>query len=177
MKHPLAAALALLLSTGAARAANFDAAYMVAAPGSTAPVSEFSLDGPAPWLFVDLPGLGSFFTVVESDWFRVGVPGAQLTLFPSLQMDDQFWIGPTETTWDNVKTLGAWSITASFELVGILFAENGGIGVGISEGAGSTEVGFAVVPTPVPVPTSGLLLGPALLALGILRRSSRPRAA
>lgn len=177
MKHSLAAALALLLSTGAARAANFDAAYMVAAPGSTTPVSEFSLDGPAPWLFVDLPGLGSLFTVVESDWFRLGVPDVQLSLSPSLQTNDRFWIGPSETAWDDVKTLGAWSISASFELVGILFAENGGIGVGIIEGAGSTEVGFAVVPAPVPVPASGLLLGPALLALGILRRSSRPRGA
>ena len=170
MKHLLAACLALLFAATSARAATFDAAFMVAAPGSMSAVSEFSIDGPAPWLFVDLPGLGSFFTVVESDWFRSGVPGVQLNLFPSQQVGDQFWIGTSNAAWDGVKALGNWSITASFELVGILFAENGGIGVGISEGAGSTQVSFTVVPTPVPVPASGLLFGAALSALGIGRR-------
>ncbi len=177
MKHLTPACLALCLGTSAVEAATFDAAYMVATPGSTDAVTEFSLDGPAPWLFVDLPALGSFFTVVESDWFRVGVAGLQFSATPSQQQNDRFWIAPSASTWANAKALGNWSVTASFELVGILFAENGGIGVGISEGAGSTEVGFAVVPAPVPLPASGLLLGPALLALGILRRSSRPRGA
>ena len=176
MKHLLAACLALLFAASAARAATFDAAYMVAAPGSTTQVSEFAIDGPAPWLFVDLPGLGSLFTVVESDWLRIGVPGVRLNLFPSQQSGDQFWVGPADAAWNGVKALGNWSITASFELVGILFAENGGIGVGISEGAGSTQVGFAVVPAPVPVPASGLLFGAALGALGLgcrLRRAHR----
>ena len=175
MKHLLAAALALLLTSGAARAASFDAAYMVAAPGSTTPISEFSLDVPAPWLFVDLPGLGSLFTVVESDWFRLGVPDVQLHLVPSQQTGDRFWIGPSEAAWNGVKTLGNWSITASFDLVGILFAENGGIGVGISEGSGSAQVPFSVVPAPVPLPAGALLLGPAVLALGCLRKQRASR--
>ena len=173
MKHRIAACLALLFAAGSARAATFDAAYMVAAPGSTTQVSEFAIIGPAPWLFVDLPGLGSFFTVVESDWFQIGVSGAQLSLFPSQQIGDLFWIGPAGAAWDGVKALGNWSITASFALVGILFAENGGIGVGISEGAGSTQVAFSVVPSPVPIPTSGLLFGAALSALGLGSRLRR----
>lgn len=169
MKHLFAACLAALCAVSTARAATFDAAYMVAAPGSTTQVSQFAIDGPAPWLFVDLPGLGSFFTVVESDWFRVGVPGVQLDLFPRQQAADQFWISPADGAWNGVKSLGNWSITASFELVGILFAENGGIGVGISEGAGSTQVGFSVVPAAVPLPANGLLFGAALAALGLRR--------
>lgn len=173
MKHLLAVCFALLFAASTARAASFDAAYMVAAPGSTIQVSQFSIDGPAPWLFVDLPGLGSLFTVVESDWFRLGVPGVQLHLFPAQQNGDKFWVGPADAAWNSVKALGNWSVTASFELVGILFAENGGIGVGISEGAGSSQVAFSVVPAPVPVPASGVLLGAALAALGLKRRLHR----
>lgn len=173
MKHLFAACLAALCAVPAARAATFDAAYMVTASGSTIQVSQFAIDGPAPWLFVDLPGLGSFFTVVKSDWFRIGVAGVQLNLFPRHEAGDQFWISPADGAWNGVKSLGNWSVTASFELVGIFFAENGGIGVGISEGAGSTQVGFSVVPAPIPLPASGLLLGAALSALSLRRRLRR----
>ena len=50
---------------------DFDAAYMVAGSGSTEPVSEFELDGPVPWLYLDLPdgALNSFLVSVDADWF------------------------------------------------------------------------------------------------------------
>ncbi len=56
-------------------------------------MTRIALDGPTPWLFVDLPGLGSFFTAVA-------------------------------------RTSGGWAIDVSFQLVGIQFGENAGIGVG-----------------------------------------------
>ncbi len=61
-----------------------------------------------------------------------------------------------------------------FELVGILFAENGGIGVGISEGGGLTSVSFDVVP--IPEPGTALLVGVGLVGLCAARGRAEDQA-
>lgn len=68
---------------------------MVAGPLETTRIDDFRIDGP--WPFVDLSGLGSFFTVVESDWFVSGVTGPRLaSATPNQQSLDHFWLAPTE---------------------------------------------------------------------------------
>lgn len=125
---------------------------MVSSPLSVTQVASFSIDGPTPWLFVDLPALGSLFTSVQTAWFVAGVPAAKFAVSPGPQANDRFWLAPSDATWNGAKTVGDWHNDVSRNLVGIQFAENGGIGVGISEGSGSTLVNFAVTPAPVPVP-------------------------
>ena len=51
---------------------EFDAAYTVAAPFSTDPVNVFDIEGPPPWLYLDLPdaATSSFIVAAPSDWFR-----------------------------------------------------------------------------------------------------------
>ena len=163
--------LALLMAHGKSHALTFDQAFMVATPLSTSQVTAFSIDGPTPWLFVDLPALGSFFTTVNSSWFRDGIAAPQFQVIPSQQQNDRFWLSPTDLTWVAARALGAWHIDASFALTGILFVENGGIGVGVNEGTGSTIVEFTVTPSPVPLPASGFLM---VMAAGALLRW-RPR--
>ena len=170
-----AATAALLLVAGHAQALTFDQAHMVATPFSTQQVSDFALDGPTPWLFIDLPALGSFFTVTQSSWFVAGTAVPQVQSSQRFQELDHFWIAPSDLAWAAVKVTGNWHIDASFDLVGILFAENGGIGVGISEGSGTTTVDFSVTPAPVPLPAGAWLLSPALLAVFGLRRKTLVR--
>lgn len=161
---------AMLLILSASRASAFDRAFMVAAPFSTDPVSVFALDGGKPWLFVDLPGLGSFFTVVESDWRLEPGPTRLIDVPPSHQENDLFWITPSDAQWESQKALGTWDILATYSLVGIQFAENGGIGVGVLEGAGSTHVRFDVVPSPVPIPPAFAIMLAPLAALVARKR-------
>lgn len=170
-----AASVGVLLVTSHAHALTFDQAYTVAAPFSTQQVSDFALDGPTPWLFIDLPALGSFFTVTSSSWFVAGTAAPQATSTQSVHDLDRFWLAPSDLAWSAVKSAGNWHIDASFNLVGIQFAENGGIGVGISEGSGSTTVDFSVSSAAVPLPAGGWLLSSALIAVAGLRRRARVR--
>ena len=172
-KFSPAACAALFLVIGQAHALSFDAAYTVAAPFSTVQVSDFALDGPTPWLFIDLPAVGSLFTATSSSWFLAGTAAALAQSSRREQDLDRFWLAPSDLAWNTVKSAGTWQIDASFNLVGIQFAENGGIGVGISEGAGSTAVNFSVSPATVPVPAGSWLLGAALIAVSRLRRRTR----
>lgn len=159
-----------------ASALPFDQAHMVAAPFETTRLETFPIDGPAPWLFVDLPTLGSFFTVVASDWFSAGQAGARFaSVVPGQQNLDQFWLAPSEAAWAAARAAGRWTIEVTYQLVGIQFAENGGIGVGISEGGGETTVSFDV--TAIPEPGTALLLGMGLSGLGATRHRARGQAA
>ena len=171
-KFSLTACAALFFVMESAHALNFDAAYTVAAPFSTVQVTDFTLDGPTPWLFIDLPALGSLFTATSSSWFLAGTSAALAQSSRREQNLDRFWLAPSDLVWSSVKSAGNWHIDATFDLVGIQFAENGGIGVGISEGAGSTSVNFSVSPAAVPLPGGGWLLGAALVAIARLPRRS-----
>lgn len=72
------------------------------------------------------------------------------------------------------RATGHWTIDVSFQLVGIQFAENGGIGVGISEGGGQTTVSFDV--TAIPEPRTALFLGLGLFGLGVVRGREKDEA-
>jgi hypothetical protein len=154
-------------ANAAALTLPFDAAYTVAASGSTTPVSVFDIDGPAPWLFVDLPRLGSLLTFVSSNWLRDGNATLQFSAFPLASSADQFWLAPSAVQWNATKAPGAWHIDATFSLVGLQCAESCGIGVGVDEGSGSTTVQFTVAA--VPLPATAWLFACALGAVGFPR--------
>ena len=61
---------------------DFDAAYTVAAAGSTEPVNVFDIEGPPPWLYLDLPdgATSSFIVAASSDWFREPAETKQFSL-------------------------------------------------------------------------------------------------
>ena len=178
MKTTLIAAVAALSFVTHSHAAlpppaviPFDAAFMVAAPLSTTPVSAFSIDGPTPWLFVDLPG-SSPFTFLDSKWFFGGAQQFLSTRTIAAGVD-QFWLAPTDAVWDTEKALGRWRVDTRYSFGDILFAENGGIGVGITTATGSASIGFDVTPAPIPLPAGAVLFG---TALGLLGRRLRQRA-
>jgi hypothetical protein len=168
MKIKCAIASLTLLLTGANAAAltlPFDAAYTVAASGSTTPLSVFDINGPAPWLFVDLPRLGSLLTFVTSNWFLDGNPTVRFTATPLASSADQFWLAPPAAGWNASAAPGPWHVDVTFNLVGLQCAESCGIGVGVDEGSGSATVPFTVAAVPLP---AGWLLFAS--ALGIIRR-------
>lgn len=117
---------------------------------------------PTPWLFVDLPG-SSPFTFLDSKWFFNGVQQFQSSRTVAAGVD-QFWLAPTDAVWDAKKALGRWRVDTRYSFGDILFAENGGIGVGITTATGSASVGFDVAP--VPLPAGVALFGTALGMLG-----------
>ncbi len=177
MKIKLTAGICALLLASESGAAlpppaiiAFDAAYMVAAPLSETQVSAFSIDGPTPWLFVDLPG-SSPFTFLDSTWF-FGDAQQFVSALTQPAGTDKFWLAPTDAVWNAEKVLGNWQVDTRYAFGDILFAENGGIGVGITTATGSASVNFTVTPAPVPLP-AGIALFSA--ALGFLRwRRRRP---
>jgi hypothetical protein len=170
--------LVLLLGSGNAHALtlSFVSAYTVAAPGSTARVTVFDINGDAPWLFVDLPALGSFSTTVNSNWFQGANEVGQFSAVPAVPSASnahQFWLTPSEADWNAKKAAGDWHIDATFDLVGLLCAESGGICVPVSEGNGSVTVNFSVAPAVVPLPLGALLLASGLGVLGLPRIKRR----
>jgi hypothetical protein len=110
---------------------NFDAAYMVAASGSTEPVSVFDINGPAPWLYLDLPdaALTSFLAAVHSDWFHESSAAKQFTLSnSSLVVQDKYWFSPTAEEWNETKAVGDWHLDAQHSLVELIIIYGGGVG-------------------------------------------------
>ena len=151
----------------------FDAAYMVSAPTSETAVSSFSINGAQPTLFVDLPG-SSPFTFLDSTWFFGGIQ--QFTLTPThFQGLEQFWMQPTENLWSSKKAVGTWVVNTRYSFGDILFAENGGIGVGITTATGAATVVFAVTTAPAaPVPLPGAFLPFVAALAGLRARTPRP---
>ena len=101
---------------------DFDAARMVATSGSTEPVSVFDINGPAPWLYLDLPdgALTSFLAAVHSDWFHEGSAAKQFTLSnTSFVVQDEYWFSPTTEDWNATKAVGDWHIDAHHSARGV----------------------------------------------------------
>ena len=146
----------------------FDRLYTVGSAGSTTPVTEFDINGPAPVLFVDLPRAG-FITSVSSDWFHDPDLTVQFNVSKSgIGLSDQLWLSPTAADWDSKKAVGIWSIDASFRLTDLICLENGGICAPVDGGSGTGLASFTV--TDVPEPSSVSLLGFGVLAMFGLAR-------
>jgi hypothetical protein len=124
---------------------NFDAAYMVAASGSTEPVSVFDINGPAPWLYLDLPdgALSSFLVDASSNWFHEGESTQRFSLAnDSFTALDKFWFSPSPEAWESAKAAGEWHIDARHALVNLILIY--GVGVGQVWATGSTTTDFTV---------------------------------
>jgi hypothetical protein len=124
---------------------DFDAAYMVAAQGSTEPVSVFDLHGPAPWLYLDMPAAASsaFIVAASSDWFHDSSLTKQFSLSNSdFSRQDQYWFSPSEEVWNATKAAGDWHLNAHHSLVELIIIYGGGVGRVFAEG--SATVNFTV---------------------------------
>jgi len=169
---------ALIVSIASAHAAvqPFEHAYTVGFAGSTTPVTVFDIDGPAPFLFLDLPAT-SFITSVSSDWFHDADLVAQFTVQESSAGGDKFWLSPPAEVWNVEKAVGDWHIHASYNLVGLICLENGGICVPQNVGSGSGVVDFTIAAVPEPEVYAMFGGGLALLGLASRRRRRQDAAA
>lgn len=123
----------------------FDAAYMVAASGSTEPVDYFDIEGPAPWLYLDLPdgALTSFIVSVSTDWFRDSVTTKQFSLSESSYASlDKYWFSPSTEVWNSTKAEGGWHINARHSLINLIIIYGGGVGQVWANG--SATIDFSV---------------------------------
>ena len=142
--------------------ADFDNIYTVGSNGSTTPQSTFTLDQ-APWLYLQLPDTG--FNVTASVWSD---PSSNPFSVIGIGGNNQYWLSldngsdasKNPVTWDSVKQIGTWNISA-----GYLYPSNLN---GDYAGAGKTS--FTVTAVPEPVSTVLFLLGGATLAVRRLRR-------
>jgi hypothetical protein len=171
MKRLLAGAAlaASVLASSATNAALFDTVYIVGANGSTTPVTQFSIDGPAPWLFVDLSGPLSEFTWLSASWFADGNPTAQFTNFPGNRSGaDKLWFSPTPAEWNAEKAAGDWHVDLTLNALELILIY--GVGVGQLVQVAGPTVSFNVVdPLAVPEPSTFALLGLSLLAFALVR--------
>jgi hypothetical protein len=164
---------AFLFSIASARAAvlPFENAYTVASVGSTTPVNVFDIDGPAPVLFLDLPGT-SFFAVVSSDWFHDPSVIKAFSLQQTVAGGEKFWLTPSTDVWDVNKAVGEWNINAGYQLVGLICLENGGICAPTIVGSGTGVIHFSVAEVPEPELYAMMGAGLALLGLAARRRKN-----
>jgi hypothetical protein len=125
---------------------DFDAAYMVAAQGSTEPVSVFDIHGPAPWLYLDMPAAASsaFIVAASSDWFHDSSPTKQFSLSNSdFSRQNEYWFSPSEEVWNGAKAAGDWHLNAHHSLIELIIIYGGGVGRVFAEG--SATVNFTVM--------------------------------
>jgi hypothetical protein len=140
--------LCLLAGSEPARAVvtlEFDAAYMVAEPGSTVPVTRFDPSGPAPWLYLDLPdaALSSFLIGISSDWFHSSATTKQFSLSnSSFSQLDKYWFSPSSDVWNSKKAAGEWHVNAQHSLIELIIIY--GAGVGRVWASGSETISFTV---------------------------------
>lgn len=124
----------------------FDAAYMVAEAGSVEPVSSFDLNGPAPWLYVDLPdgALWSFSSSVNSKWYSGLSTAPKFVLSEGIWgAQDKYWLSPSISDWQANGAVGTWRINATHSLVELVMIY--GVGAPRVWGTGSTSIQFSIV--------------------------------
>jgi hypothetical protein len=120
----------------------FDAAYMVAASGSTEPVSVFDLDGPVPWLYLDLPdaAMTSFMAIASSDWFYEPLQSKQFSVnTSSLVQEDKHWLSPTADVWTAAKAAGEWHVDVRHSLIELIIIYGAGVGRVWATGSGTVQ--------------------------------------
>ncbi|MEA2711204.1 MAG: hypothetical protein QOF78_3805 [Phycisphaerales bacterium] len=159
----------------------FDRAYTVSAPGSTTPVSEFDINGPAPWLYLDLPSPRGEYSYSSSTWFADSSATAQFSLSggSTFSSEQEFWLSPSPAEWELKKSIGDWHINANYGWWTLVIIYGGGAPV--TYATGSEVVTFTVstwTPGPTvpinPEPASILLCGLGAAAL-FMTRSTRGR--
>jgi len=175
-------AFAVDIVAAAPQVVPFDRAYMVSAPGSTTPVSEFSIEGPAPVLYLDLPAPMAQYSSGYSTWYDDPNPAAQFSLSGGalFSSDQEFWISPSPQEWQLKKSVGDWHINASYSWWTLVIIYGGGAPVTYAQG--SAVVPFTVTASgdspisPInPEPGSILLCGLSAAALLLSRSSARGR--
>jgi hypothetical protein len=118
---------------------------MVNSIGSTTPVYQFSLKGPAPVLYLDLPNQMGQYSYGSSNWFSPSAAGSSLFSVSSpgiFTSDGEYWLSPTPEAWDSAKSLGDWHVNASYGWWDLVIIYGGGAPVTTAQG--STTVNFSV---------------------------------
>ena len=141
--------------------ADFTNIFTVGSNGSEVKQSVFTLNQ-TPWLYLELPSTG--FNVAASVWsdpssnpFTVTEVGGNTKYWLSLNSGLDESNNPV--TWNSVKQVGTWNITA-----GYLYPFS------TKDYAGAGETSFKVTAVPEPVSTVLFLLGGATLAVRRFRR-------
>jgi hypothetical protein len=141
----------LCLSTGTALATGiqvpFDRVYPVAAPGSREPVTQFDINGPAPWVYLDLPSPGGQYSYGSSNWFAGGSTTMQFQEYsPGIFVSDgEYWLSPPADGWAQLKSVGDWRVDASFAWWDLVIIYGGGAPV--TKTFGSQSVHFSMMNT------------------------------
>ncbi|OGT21860.1 MAG: hypothetical protein A3C55_02665 [Gammaproteobacteria bacterium RIFCSPHIGHO2_02_FULL_42_13] len=143
--------------------ADFTNIFTVDSNLSTTPKSTFNLNE-TPWLYLELPSTD--FNVTASVWsdpdanpFSVlGISGSNTYWF---SLDSGKDASGNPVTWNSVKKIGLWNISAGYLYP---FSQNG-------DYAGKGSTSFEVVPEPVS--TALFILGGATLAVRHLRKGRK----
>ena len=125
----------------------FDHVYPVSSAGSTTPVTEFDVNGPAPWVYLDLPSPGAQYSYGSSNWFADSNPTAKfLEYSPGVFVSEgEYWLSPPADVWQQTKSAGTWHVDASFAWWDLVIIYGGGAPV--TKTYGSQTVNFNVLNT------------------------------
>jgi hypothetical protein len=164
----------LFLSANQANAAFIEAVHTVGQFGSTTPVTDFSINGPAPVLYLDLsePYVGGGWEWLGARWFSSTSPTMRLEVEPLNSGTDQIWYQPSASEWNAIKQFGDWRIDTYIAGIDLILIYGVGVGVEVETPGPSTPFRVTAV-APVPLPGSILFLGTGAAALASLRRFRR----
>lgn len=117
----------------------FDAIYMVSEPGRTDPIASFDLGGQPPALLIDMPSgtYYDFFSYVEAKWKSPDGSNAFLFTYPTQAENDKLWFQPEASSWDTLKSPGAWRIEAKHSQVELIMIYGVGVGHEWARGNGA----------------------------------------
>ena len=170
--------LALVLGVEGAAAAPlqvpFESAYFVGSAGSTTPVDAFHIDGPAPWLFVDLGTPRGQYSYASSRWFAGGETVSRFSANEGswFSSERQYWLSPSAEQWDSMRGVGQWHVDVNYAWWTL--AMTYGVGAPLTNAQGSDRVSFWVVAHPIPEPGAVALVGTLLGGIE-MRRVRRAR--
>lgn len=169
----LAATLALASTNAHSDDSWIENAYLVDSQGSSAQLTEYRLDGPAPWLYIDLAGVidttADFPTWVTASW-QHAVHGTLAGSDFAIQEADKLWLQPVG--WDSLKALGEWRVTPSIHWFDCIIIY--GVGTCSLGSTQASEIAFLVTDSqPVPEPSTYLMLLAGILGVAVAVRKKR----